>query len=85
MLKKNSNTIVMEKFELHTPTTCAHCHARFFYHESCDICCSGGKVLLPHITTLDGLLQIVYGYSSESKHFRQHIRSYNPSLHSVFR
>ena len=74
------NTVVMVMFQLSTPTTCAHCHARLFYHESRDMCCSGGKVLLPRVTAPDELVQIFSGCSSESRHFRQHIRSYNHVL-----
>ena len=74
------NTMAMVMFQLSTPTTCAHCHAQLFYHESRDMCCSGGKFILPHVTALDELIQIFFGSSSESRHFRQHIRSYNHVL-----
>ena len=40
----------------------------------------GWKVILPHVTAPDELIQIFSGCSSESRHFRQHIRSYNHVL-----
>jgi len=44
------------------------------------MCCSGRKVLLSHVTVLNELIQIFSGCSYESRHFRQHIRSYNHVL-----
>ncbi|XP_027905922.1 uncharacterized protein LOC114165517 [Vigna unguiculata] len=41
------------------------------------MCCSGGKVLLPRVPPPHELLQIFSDQTSESRHFRQHIRSYN--------
>ena len=67
----------MLKFQLPTPTTYPYCHARLFYHESCNMCCSSGKVLLPRVPPPHELLQIFLDQTSESRHFRQYIRSYN--------
>jgi len=66
-----SNMVLLLKFELPTPTTCLHCHAQLFYHESRDMCCSGGKVLHPRVPPPHELLQIFSYQTYESRHFRQ--------------
>jgi len=72
--------VVMINIQLSTSTTCAHCHARLFYHKSHDMCCLGRNLLRPHVNALNELLQIFSSYSSESRYFRQHMRRYNHVL-----
>ncbi|XP_061993036.1 uncharacterized protein LOC133710911 [Rosa rugosa] len=38
--------IGMRKYHLPTPKTCPHCHARLFHHESKDMCCLNGKIVI---------------------------------------
>jgi len=65
---------------LSTPSTRRRCHARLFYHESCDMCCSSGKVSFSHVSAPRGWLQIFLDTSSKGRRFRQHIKSYNHVL-----
>jgi len=60
----------MLKFQLPTPTTCPHCHARLFYHES-------SEQIFPRVRPPHELLQIFSSQTFESRNFREHIRSYN--------
>ncbi|KAK7400491.1 hypothetical protein VNO78_11699 [Psophocarpus tetragonolobus] len=50
------------------------------FHKSRDTCCSGGKVSFSNVSVPIELLEIFSVASSEGKHFRQHIRSYNHVL-----
>ncbi|KAK7391490.1 hypothetical protein VNO78_19906 [Psophocarpus tetragonolobus] len=75
---QNSMTIVT--FQLPTLTTCTWCNTRLFYHESRDTCCSSGKVSFSNVSAPIKLLKIFSNASSEGRHFRQHIRSYNHVL-----
>lgn len=74
------NTSPMAASRLPPPSTCTRCNARLFYHESCDMCCSGGKISLEQVDVPPELLEIFSDSSAEGRHFRQHIRSYNHVL-----
>ncbi|KAI5430877.1 hypothetical protein KIW84_035131 [Lathyrus oleraceus] len=41
------------------------------------MCCKGGKVTISQVPAPDELLQLFLDSSTEGRHFRQHIRSYN--------
>lgn len=73
------NNVKMVKFQLPS-CTCRRCHARLFYHESHDMCCSGGKFTFSHVNAPQELLQLFSDSPYEGKHFRKHIKSYNHVL-----
>ncbi|KAI5390641.1 hypothetical protein KIW84_075804 [Lathyrus oleraceus] len=72
--------MMMAKSRLPHPFTCRHCNARLFHHESRDTCCNGGKVSFSRVDAPIELQQLFLDGSTEGKHFRQHIRSYNHVL-----
>ena len=67
----------MVRTQLPNPRSCIHCNARLFYHESLDMCCSGGKISFPQVNAPQELLEIFMDSSAEGNHFRKHIRCYN--------
>ena len=62
---------------LPTSSECRRCNAKLFHRESQDMCCKGGKVTISQVPAPDELLQLFLDSSTEGRHFRQHIRSYN--------
>lgn len=62
---------------LPTSSESRRCNAKLFHRESQDMCCKGGKVTISQVTAPDELLQLFLDSSTEGRHFRQHIRSYN--------
>ncbi|KAJ1387801.1 Helitron helicase-like domain [Sesbania bispinosa] len=71
------NNATMIRSQLPAPSTCRLCNARLFYNESGNFCCIGGKVSFPQVNAPQQLLEIFSDSSSEGRHFRQYIRSYN--------
>ncbi|KAI5404584.1 hypothetical protein KIW84_051659 [Lathyrus oleraceus] len=51
--------------------------AELFHRESQDMCCKGGKVTISQVLAPDDILQLFLDNSTEDRHFRQYIRSYN--------
>ncbi|XP_050878562.1 uncharacterized protein LOC127082372 [Lathyrus oleraceus] len=62
---------------LPTSSECRRCNAKLFHRESQDMCCKCGKVTISQVSAPDELLQLFLDSSTEGRHFRQHIRSYN--------
>ncbi|XP_050896083.1 uncharacterized protein LOC127102791 [Lathyrus oleraceus] len=71
------NTVMTIKSLLPTSSECRRCNAKLFHRESQDMCCKGGKVTISQVPAPDELLQLFLDSSTEGRHFRQHIRSYN--------
>lgn len=69
--------VTMVKSQLPAPTICIYCNARLFYRESHEICCCKGKVSFPQVIAPQELLHLFLDSSTEARHFRKHIRSYN--------
>lgn len=65
------------RFCLPAPTTCQHCNARLFSHETSHICCLNGKTKLPLITSPPEMFHLFCDQTAVGRHFRQNIRSYN--------
>ncbi|XP_046435624.1 uncharacterized protein LOC124187277 [Neodiprion fabricii] len=63
---------------------CKHCNAERFKYETGRVannCCHGGKILLTPLTEYPDVLQrLREGNDEVSRHFRQHIRSYNDAF-----
>ncbi|XP_046417440.1 uncharacterized protein LOC124178246 [Neodiprion fabricii] len=63
---------------------CEHCNAERFKYETGRVannCCHGGKITLPPLTEYPDVLQCLReGNDEVSRHFRQHIRSYNDAF-----
>ncbi|KAI5381776.1 uncharacterized protein LOC127113024 [Lathyrus oleraceus] len=74
------NNMMMAKSWLPHPFICRHRNARLFHHESRDTCCNGGKVSFSRVDAPIELQQLFLDGSTEGKHLRQHIRSYNHVL-----
>lgn len=57
---------------------CQYCQAEKFIGETDGMCCAGGKVKLPALAAPpDPLRRLLTDMSPTSKHFLQHIQSYN--------
>ncbi|VVA16080.1 PREDICTED: AT hook [Prunus dulcis] len=63
--------------QLPTSTTCSKCNARLFRRETFSMCCSGGKIVLPHIQSPPEMLALFSDQTTEGRLFRQNIRVYN--------
>lgn len=62
---------------LPTSSECRRCNSKLFHKESQDMCCKRGKVTISQVPAPDELLQLFLDSSTEGRHFRQYIRSYN--------
>ncbi|KAH7853445.1 hypothetical protein Vadar_002482 [Vaccinium darrowii] len=63
--------------QLPAPTTCHHCHARLFLHETMELCCKSGKTVLPPIPAPPEMTDLFCEQTADGRHFRKNIRAYN--------
>ncbi|KAH7865779.1 hypothetical protein Vadar_011094 [Vaccinium darrowii] len=63
--------------QLPAPTTCHHCHARLFLHETTELCCKSGKTVLPPIPAPPEMTDLFCEQTADGRHFRKNIRAYN--------
>jgi len=64
---------------------CTYCAATKWKDEPPGLCCSNGNVqLLPLLPPCKPLQFLMRGYTSDSKHFLQHIRQYNSCFQMTF-
>ncbi|GFX74698.1 uncharacterized protein TNCV_3121281 [Trichonephila clavipes] len=57
---------------------CTYCQALKFNNEAKGMCCSGGKIKLPHLEAPpEPLKALLAGLTAESKYFLSNIREYN--------
>ncbi|XP_050374857.1 uncharacterized protein LOC126792486 [Argentina anserina] len=70
-------SIGVTKLHLPEPTTCPHCYARLFHHESKDMCCKNGRTILPPIQSPLEMIELFSANTPQGSHFRQNVRAYN--------
>ncbi|KAM5582463.1 hypothetical protein ABKV19_002737, partial [Rosa sericea] len=69
--------IGITKYHLPAPKICPHCHARQFYHESKDMCCLNGKIVIPPVQSPPEMAELFSAETPRGAHFRRNIRAYN--------
>ena len=75
---RNFHEIIgVTKLHLPAPTTCLHCRARLFHHETKDMCCLNGKTALPPVQSPPEMIELFSTETPQGTHFRQNIRAYN--------
>ncbi|KAL6143230.1 hypothetical protein ACLB2K_053925 [Fragaria x ananassa] len=57
--------------------TCPYCNARLFHHETSNMCCLNGKIVLPLIPSPPEMMQLFSDQTDVGRKFRQNIRAYN--------
>ncbi|XP_004308375.1 PREDICTED: uncharacterized protein LOC101294118 [Fragaria vesca subsp. vesca] len=57
--------------------TCPYCNAWLFHHETSNMCCLNGKIVLPLIPSPPEMMQLFSDQTDVGRKFRQNIRAYN--------